>query len=130
MGRTVNTLNKGYIVRKLRERGLSRRRSVQLLNFILDEVAAALARGEDVEFPFGSLQRLHHPHEKKDGWFLGRITTIYKKPYTVALEVDAKGEELVNKRVQEAKSPRAPTARAGYTGPHIPVRLPLWPGRP
>ena len=83
-------MNKGYIVRKLRERGLSRRRSVELLNSILDEAAAALARGEDVEFPFGSLQRVHHPHKKTDGWFLGRNTTIYKKPYTVALEVGAK----------------------------------------
>ncbi|HUD54173.1 MAG TPA: hypothetical protein VMR02_03025 [Terracidiphilus sp.] len=83
------TLNKGYIVRKLRERGLSRRRSVQLLNFILDEVAAALAHGEDVEFPFGSLKRVHHLHKRKQGWFLGKITTIYKKSYTVALEAGA-----------------------------------------
>jgi hypothetical protein len=81
------TLNKGYIVRNLRERGLSRRRSVQLINFILAEVAAALARGEDVESPFGSLKRVHHPHKKKEGWFLDRITPIYKKPYTVALQV-------------------------------------------
>lgn len=86
MERTGNILNKGSIVRKLRERGLSRRRSVQILNFILDEVAAALARGEDVEFPFGSLKRVHHPHKKKEGWFLGRNTTIYKKPFTVALK--------------------------------------------
>jgi hypothetical protein len=85
MERMESTLNKGYIVRKLRERGLSRRQSVELLNFILDEVAAALARGEDVESPFGSLKRTHHPHKKKDGWFLDRITTIYKKLYTVAL---------------------------------------------
>ena len=89
MERTGNNLNKGYLIRKLRERGSSRRRSVQLLNFILDEVAAALARGEDVEFPLGSLKRVHHPHKKKAGWFLGKITTIYKKPYTVALEVGA-----------------------------------------
>jgi hypothetical protein len=60
MERARNTLNKGYIARKLRERGLSRRRSVQLVDFILDEVSAALACGEDVEFPFGSLQRAHH----------------------------------------------------------------------
>jgi len=53
---------------------------VQILNFILDEAAAALARGEDVEFPFGSLQRVRHPHKKMDGWFLGRNTTIYKNP--------------------------------------------------
>ena len=43
---TVPTLNKGYIARKLCERGMSRRRSVQLLNFILDEVASVLACGE------------------------------------------------------------------------------------
>src|ERR1022692_1844259 len=127
MERTGNTLNKGYIVRKLRERGLSRRRSVELLNFILDEVAAALTRGEDVEFPFGFLKRVQHPHKKKEGWFLGRIATIYKKPHTVALEVDVKSEELLNKIMVEAKSPRAPTARAGYPGPHIPVRLSPWP---
>lgn len=33
---------------------------MQLVNFILDEVSAALARGKDVEFPFGLLQRVHH----------------------------------------------------------------------
>ncbi|MGA2730424.1 MAG: hypothetical protein ABSE96_21640 [Terracidiphilus sp.] len=65
------TLNKGYI--------------------ILDEVAAALAHGEDVEFPFGSLKRVHHSHKEKHGWFLNKIRTIYKKPYSVALEVGAKG---------------------------------------
>jgi len=124
MERTGITLNKGYIVRKLQERGLSRRRSVQILNSILDEVAAALVRGEEVEFPFGSLQRVHHPHKKTDGWFLGRNTTIYKKPYTVALEVDAESEKLLSKRIEVVQSPRAPTALAGYTGLPIPVRLP------
>ena len=126
---TGNTLNKGYIVRKLQERGLSRRRSVQILDFILDEVAAALARGEYVEFPFGSLRRVHHSHKKKDGWFLGRTATIYKKPYTVALEVDAESEKLLNKRIEVVQSPRAPTARPSYTSLPIPVRLPPRPGR-
>ena len=69
---------------------MSRRRSVQLLNFILDEIAAALARGEDVESPIGLLKRVRHPHKERDGWFLGKITTIYKKPYTVVLAVGAK----------------------------------------
>ena len=117
-------MNKGYIVRKLQERGLSRRQSVKILNFTLDEVAATLARGEEVEFPFGSLKRVHHPHMKTDGWFLGRNTTIYKKPYTVALEVDAESEKLLNKRIEVVQSARAPTARAGFTGLRIPVRLP------
>jgi nucleoid DNA-binding protein len=129
MERTGNTLNKGYIVRKLCERGLSRRQSVQILNSILDEVVAALARGEDVEFPFGSLKKVHHPHKKTDGWFLGRNTTIYKKPYTVALDVDAESERLLNKRIEEAESQRALAARPVYAGPHMPVRLPPRPGR-
>ena len=124
MERKGIALNKGQIVRKLCERGLSRRRSVQILNSILDEVAATLARGEDVEFPFGSLKRIRHPHQKTDGWFLGRNTTIYKKPYTVALEVDAESEKLLNKKREVVQSPRAPTARAGFTGLRIPVRLP------
>ena len=122
-------MNKGYIVRKLCERGLSRRHSVQILNSILDEVAAALARGEDVEFPFGSLQRIRHPHQETDGWFLGRNTTIYKKRYTVALEVDAESEKLLNKKREVVQVPRAPTARPVYAGPQIPVRLPPWPSR-
>ena len=98
---------------------MSRRRSVQILNSILDEVAAALARDEDVEFPFGSLKKVHHPHKKTDGWFLGRNTTFYKKPYTVALEVDAESEKLLNKKREVVQSPRA-----GFTGLRIPVRLP------
>jgi len=102
---------------------------VQILNFILDEAAAALARGEDVEFPFGSLQRVHHPHKEMDGWFLGRNTTIYKKPYTVALEVDAESEKLLNKKREVVQSPRAPIVRPVYAGPQIPVRLPPWPDR-
>jgi nucleoid DNA-binding protein len=126
---TENILNKRYIVRKLQERGLSRRQSVKILNSILDEVAAALARGEDVEFPLGSLKRVHHPHKKTHGWFLGRNTTIYKKPYTVALDVDARSEKMLNKTIEEAKSQRAPTARPVYAGTQIPVRLPPWLGR-
>ena len=126
----MNILNKGYIVRKLCERGLSRRQSVQILNSILDEVVAALARGEDVEFPFGSLQRIRHPHQKTDGWFLGRNTTIYKKPYTVALEVDAESEKLLNKKREVVQPQRAPIVRPVYAGPQIPVRLPPWPSRP
>ena len=127
MERKGSILNKGYIVRKLCEQGLSRRRSVQILNLILDEAAAALSRGEDVECPFGSLKTVHHPHKKTDGWFLGRNTTIYKKPYTVALEVDAESEKLLNKKREVVQSPRAPTAQAGFTGLRIPVRLPPWP---
>lgn len=50
-------MNKGDIVAKLREGGLSRRKAVRILNFVLDEVAWVLQRGEAVEFAFGSLKK-------------------------------------------------------------------------
>jgi hypothetical protein len=31
----------------------------------------------------------HHPHKKQDGMLRGKVTTIYKNPFTVALEVGA-----------------------------------------
>jgi hypothetical protein len=34
------------------ERGMSRRRSVELLNFLLEQIKQALARGEELEFPW------------------------------------------------------------------------------
>jgi nucleoid DNA-binding protein len=71
-------MNKGNLVDKLRKRGLSRRNAVHILNFILDEMAAALKHGEEVEFPFGSLKRVRHAHKQQQGHFLNRNTTIYK----------------------------------------------------
>jgi nucleoid DNA-binding protein len=70
-------MNKGDIIAKLRERGLSRRDAVYVLNFVLDEVAVPLKRGEAVEFPFGYLRKVRHPRKKQRGWFLNKITTIY-----------------------------------------------------
>lgn len=70
-------LGRAYLVGKLRERGRSRRDSVRILNVILDEMARALKRGELVEFTFGTLRRIRHQRSKEQGWFLGKITTIY-----------------------------------------------------
>ena len=53
-------LGRAYLVDKLRERGLSRRDSVRVLNVILEEMAKALRRGERVEFPLGALRRVRH----------------------------------------------------------------------
>ena len=60
-------------------------------------MAAALSRGETVEFPFGSLKKVHHAHKKQQGRFLNRDTTIYRKPYTVVLEVNAAGKKLLQR---------------------------------
>ena len=89
-------LGRAYLVDKLRERGLSRRDSVCILNIILEEMAKALKRGERVEFPLGALRRVRHQRTKKRGWFLGRITNIYKRRYWVRHELDEEGYKLLN----------------------------------
>jgi len=91
-------LGRAYLIDKLRERGLSRRNSVRILNFVLDEMTQALRRGEKVEFPFGTLLRVRHQHAKKRGWFLEKIITIYKKPYSVKHELDEKGYKLLSEK--------------------------------
>ena len=96
-------LGRAYLVDKLRERGLSRRDSVCILNIILEEMAKALKRGERVEFPLGALRRVRHQRTKKRGWFLGRIATIYKRRYWVRHELDEEGYELLNgKKLEQA----------------------------
>ncbi len=46
-------LGRAYLVAQLRERGLSRRWALRILKVVFDEMNQALARGEEVEFPFG-----------------------------------------------------------------------------
>jgi nucleoid DNA-binding protein len=91
-------MNKGDIVKKLREQGLSRRSAVRIFNQIFAEMAAALSRGEAVEFPFGSLKRIHHGRKEQRGRFLGEMRSIYTKLFTLILEVNSYGEKLLQKR--------------------------------
>lgn len=49
-------LGRAYLVKKLGERGLSRRDSVRVLNFLFSEMNLALARDEEVEFAGGKLR--------------------------------------------------------------------------
>ena len=90
--------HKADIVKKPRERGLSRRNAVRIFNQIFAEMAAALSRGEAVEFPFGSLKRIHHGRKEQRGRFLGEMRCIYTKPLAVTLEVNSEGEKLLQKR--------------------------------
>ena len=53
-----NLGGRAYLVSKLRERGISRRQAVEVVNAILDAMIMALRRGKDVEFPFGRLSRV------------------------------------------------------------------------
>ena len=77
------SIDRRYLIQKLRERGVSHRAASLILNAMFREMAEALARDEEVDFGLGKLQRYRHPRPRKRGWYLGRITTIYQKPYTV-----------------------------------------------
>jgi nucleoid DNA-binding protein len=123
----TKAMNKRYIVARLRERGLSRRDAVHFLNAVLAEMAAALKRGEEVEAPFGYLKRVPHARKKQHGLFLNKITTIYKKPYTVVLEVDADGEELLKETKKVHRRLELPPRPGG--GLQLPPR-PTLTGRP
>lgn len=90
------TLNKGDIEAQLRAHGLSRRDAVLVLDFILAEVSAALARGEDVEFALGKLKLAPHRHRTQEGKFLGKTRTIYRQRNTVVHEMNEKGDRLLN----------------------------------
>jgi len=90
--------HKADIVKKPRERGLSRRNAVRIFNQIFDEMVAALSRGEAVEFPFGSLMRVNHTRKEQRGRFLGEMRSIYTKLFAVTLEVNSEGEKLLQKR--------------------------------
>lgn len=92
-------------MKQLQKRGASRRQAVAILDEIFNQMKLALARGEAVAFPFGKLKMVRHKHRQKRGWFLNRITTTYKKPFTVVHVTDAKGEQLLEPK-PEAKPQR------------------------
>ena len=114
-----NRGGRAYLVAKLQELGASRRQAGRIINLVFAEMKQALKRGESVEFPFGYLERVRHPHRKQRGWFLHRITTTYKKPYTVRHRLDAVGRYILDKMALEEQR------RAGAAAPprHRPVGL-------
>jgi len=120
-------LGRSYLVDALRKKGLSRRDSTRIVNCVFREMTEALRRGEEVEFPFGTLQRVRHKHSKTRGWFLNRITSTYKKPYTVKHELDEKGYKLLNDEKEESRPlERLPhLVRRSYVVPTNLVRKPL-----
>jgi hypothetical protein len=83
-------LGRAYLVGKLRARGLSRRRSVLIVNVILSLMIHALKRGREVEFPFGKLKRVERHFSKLwdaiDDW------PANQDPHTIVHEVDEAGD--------------------------------------
>ncbi len=97
MEQEPQSIGRAHLVKKLQERGgLSRRGAVRVLNVMFKEMSAALARGEEVEFPFGKLERVRHPRVTPRGIFLEGTLRKYKKPLTVAHATDEAGEKLLN----------------------------------
>lgn len=94
---------RAYLQAQLLKRGFSRRRSLRVLNFIFREMSAALARGEEVEFPFGKLKIVRYKHGKTQGKFVNGITTIYKNPFTVVHVMDARGEKRLQPKPKRRK---------------------------
>ena len=58
MEQRAQSLGREYLEKQLRRQGYSRRRSVEILDAMFEAMSAALARGEQVEFPFGKLTRI------------------------------------------------------------------------
>src|SRR5450631_4287004 len=83
-------LGRAYLVGKLQARGLSRRRSVLIVNVILSRMIHALKRGWEVEFPFGKLKRVKRHFGKWwdaiDDWPANR------DPHTIVHELDEAGD--------------------------------------
>jgi nucleoid DNA-binding protein len=102
------TRGRAYLEKQLKKKGFSRRKAVHILNILFAEIEQALARGEEVEFPFGKPERVRHKHGKTEGQFANGITTTYKQPFTVAHVMDAKGDELLRPKPKRIKIPLPP----------------------
>lgn len=84
-----NLGGRAYLKSKLGERGLSRRRSVSILNNVFEEMGLALRRGEWVEFPFGYLKA-----ERRVSQRWQAICDEPMRPYFIDLMVDEEGQRL------------------------------------
>lgn len=96
------------LVQKLGEKGFSRRLAAEMVNLLFAAIAEALIRGEEVKFPFGHLERVERKRKPQRGWFLGKIMTTYKNPWTVELKVNDEGRKLLDaedRRRKEAQRP-------------------------
>jgi hypothetical protein len=89
-----NLGGRGYLVSKLRERGLSRRQAVRILDAVFAEMKKTLRRGGSVEFPFGKLVRVRRHFSKE--WDSVDDRPAGRQRYTVAWELNEAGERLLN----------------------------------
>jgi hypothetical protein len=98
-----NLGGRAYLVEKLRERGLSRRQSVDILNAIFREMGTALRRGEYVEFPFGYLKA-----EKRVSKRWRAIGDEPMRPWFIEHSLGEEGERLL-------EGEKLPAAKPGWS---------------
>ena len=93
MEKQPRNLGRAFLVKELGRRGLSRRDAVQIVNFVFREMSKALARGEEVPFPFGKLVRARRHFSQYwdsiDDWPANR------QGYTVEWYLDKAGLRLL-----------------------------------
>jgi len=98
---------RAYLVAKLREHGLSKRRAVRILDAIITAMSKELKRGREVEFPFGKLQRVKRHFgqwwDEQDDWPANR------QPYTVEHETDLAGERVLDEKPGPKPLPKSVT---------------------
>jgi hypothetical protein len=87
--RAKNLGGRAYLVKKLRARGLSRRKAVAVVNAILEAVTKKLLDGKTVKFPFGSLRRTRRHFSKE--WDAVDDWPAHRDGYTVEYEIDPAG---------------------------------------
>jgi hypothetical protein len=94
MEKESQKLGRAYLVKKLRERGLSYRHSVRIVNFIFAEMAKTLKRGGVVPFPFGKLKRVKRHFSK--WWDHVGDPPANSSLYTVEHVLDEAGGQELN----------------------------------
>jgi len=94
MEKKPRNLGRAYLVKKLRERGLSYRRSARILNFVFAEMAKTLKRGGVVPFPFGKLKRVKRQFGK--WWDHVGDSPAHVSLYTVVHVLDKASDKLLN----------------------------------
>jgi hypothetical protein len=83
-------LGRAYLVGKLQAQGLSRRRSVLVVNVILERMIRALKRGWEVDFPLGKLKRVKRRFSKH--WRAIDDRPANRDPHTIVHELDLAGD--------------------------------------
>ncbi len=58
MANKEKSVGRAYLVKKLQDRGLSRRKATRVVNAVLEAMIKALRQGKEVKFPFGKLRRV------------------------------------------------------------------------